>query len=426
MMDRTILHCDCNSFFASVETVFCPSLAEVPMAVAGDEEARHGIILAKNEKAKKFGIKTAETIWSARKKCPELVLVKPHYGAYAEFSARVRRIYEQYTDLVEPFGMDEAWLDVTGSKTLFGTGYEIAQRIREQVKKEIGITVSVGVSFNKIFAKLGSDYKKPDAVTLIGREQVAKMVYPLPVDSMIFVGRQTAESLLRCNIRTIGELAAASPAFLCSRFGKMGEQLSRYARGEDESPVASIYDKTDPKSVGSGMTFCRDITTVEECRTALLSLAEDVAHRLRKQGKKCTTLSLTIKDPMLKSFSRQRPIESATDLAREMGEAAMAILQSSFPTGSPIRMLTITAMQLVDADEGGEQIGFFDGDREEKREKMTRLETTVDAIRAKYGFGALTSGAVLHNDIGIETGQGSKLGWNSRPKVDRKDKDEGS
>lgn len=413
-MDRTILHCDCNSFFASVETVFRPSLAEVPMAVAGDADARHGIILAKNEKAKKYGIRTAETIWSAKKKCPALVLVKPHYGAYASFSARVRRIYERYTDLVEPFGMDEAWLDVTGSRTLFGTGREIAERIRREVKEEIGITVSVGVSFNKIFAKLGSDYKKPDAVTVIGREDVARIVYPLPADSMIFVGKQTAEALARCNIRTIGELAAASPAFLVSRFGKAGEQLSRYARGEDDSPVASLYDRTDAKSVGSGMTFRRDLTKREECKTALLTLAEDVAHRLRKQGMKCTTVSLTVKDPMLKCFSRQKAISPATDLAREIGACAMEILSASYPAGNPVRMLTVTAMNLLRTETVNEQIGFFDEDREEKRERTARLETAVDEIRARYGYASLTSGAVLHNDMGIETGEGSKIGWNSR------------
>lgn len=415
-MDRVILHCDCNSFFASVETVFCPSLAEVPMAVAGDENARHGIILAKNEKAKKYGIRTAETIWAAKKKCPSLVLVPPHYGAYASFSAKVRRIYERYTDLVEPFGMDEAWLDVTGSRALFGTGPEIAERIRREVREEVGITVSVGVSFNKIFAKLGSDYKKPDAVTVIAREDVGRIVYPLPVDSILFVGRQTAETLARCNIRTVGELAAASPAFLVGRFGKVGEQLSRYARGEDESPVASIYDRTDAKSVGSGMTFRHDLTKREECKTALLTLAEDVAYRLRKQGMKCTTLSLTVKDPMLKCFSRQKTVSPATDLAREIGRCALEILESSYPAGNPIRMLTVTAMNLVRKENISEQIGFFDGDREEKRARTARLETTVDEIRARYGHASLTSGAVLHNDMGIETGEGSKIGWNGRAK----------
>ncbi|MCQ2386679.1 MAG: DNA polymerase IV, partial [Clostridia bacterium] len=220
MKERTILHCDCNCFFASVEMVSKPELKNVPMAVAGDADRRRGIILAKNELAKKAGIVTAETVWSALKKCPALVTVPPRFDAYAEYSEKVRRVYERYTDLIEPFGMDEAWLDVTASKTLFGDGREIAERIRREVREELGLTLSIGVSFNKVFAKLGSDYKKPDAVTVIDRDNFKRIVYPLPADSMLFVGKQTAAALSDCNIRTIGDLASANPVFLRSRFGK--------------------------------------------------------------------------------------------------------------------------------------------------------------------------------------------------------------
>lgn len=407
-MERTVLHCDCNSFFASVETVFRPELARVPMAVAGDGEMRHGIILAKNELAKKYGIQTAETIFSAKKKCPDLVLVPPRHGVYAEFSARVRKIYERYTDLIEPFGLDEAWLDVTASRALFGDGYAIADKIRRAVKEEIGITVSVGVSFNKVFAKMGSDYKKPDAVTVIDRSNYKEMLYHMPVGTLLFVGAQTAQALSACNIHTIGDLADASPAFLSAKFGKAGEMLSKYARGEDDSPVADIYEEMDAKSVGNGMTFRRDLITRDEIKLGLYSLAEDVARRLRKKGMKCTTVSVTVKDTKLKSFTRQKPIEPPTNLSREIAECAYELTVASVPPGKPTRMLTVTAMNLIHEENAVEQIGFFDLDKEEKRKKAGKLENTLDEIRLRFGKDALTSGAVLGNDIGIRGGKGEK------------------
>ncbi len=404
-MDRTILHCDCNSFFASVETVFCPELASVPMAVAGDGEMRHGIILAKNELAKKYGIKTAETIFSAKKKCPSLVLVPPRHEVYAVFSARVRRIYERYTDLVEPFGMDEAWLDVTASRALFGDGYTIADEIRRAVKKEIGITISVGVSFNKVFAKMGSDYKKPDAITEITRENYRELLYAMPAKDLLFVGAQTASALEACHISTIGDLAEASPAFLSAKFGKAGEMLSKYARGEDDSPVADIYEKTDAKSVGNGMTFRRDLLTRDEIKLGLFSLAEDVAHRLRKMGMKCATVGVTVKDPTFKSITRQKPIDPPSDISREIAEIAFELTTQSVPQGKPVRMLTVTAMHLLHAEHAVEQIGFFDGEENKKRKRAGKLENTVDEIRTRFGKSALTSGALIGNDIGIRKGK---------------------
>ena len=401
-MDRTILHCDCNSFFASVETVFNPQLASVPMAVAGDSEMRHGIILAKNELAKKCGIQTAETIFSAKKKCPALVLVPPHHELYAEFSARVRRIYERYTDLVEPFGMDEAWLDVTASRALFGDGYKIADEIRRTVKEEIGITVSVGVSYNKVFAKMGSDYKKPDAVTEITRGNYKELLYGMPAGDLLFVGAQTAALLASSGIRTIGDLAEASPAFLSAKLGKAGEMLSKYARGEDDSPVSDIYAENDAKSVGNGMTFKRDLVTPEEIRLGLYTLAEDVAYRLRKHGQKCSTVGVTVKDPTLKSITRQKPIDPPSDISREIAEAAYELALLAVPVGKPVRMLTVTAMNLLHAENAHEQISFFDEDESEKRKRNEKLESAVDEIRARYGKSAVTTGAVIGNDIGIK------------------------
>lgn len=402
-MERTVLHIDCNSFFASVETVFRPELAKVPMAVAGDAEARHGIILAKNELAKAKGVVTAETIWSAKKKCPALVLVPPHHAEYARFSRRFREILARYTDLIEPFGIDEAWIDVTGSRALFGDGVSIAERIRREVREELGITVSVGVSFNKIFAKLGSDYKKPDAVTVIGREDVARIVYPLPADAMIFVGTQTAKALVNMGIRTIGDLAAASPAFLTAKLGKAGAQLSSYARGEDDSPVANYYDKTDPKSVSSGMTFRRDLTERDEIALGVRVLAEDVAYRLRKTNMKCTTVSVTVKDYLLKSTSKQTTLAVSTHLVGEIADIALDLAMATVRRGVPVRMLSVAATGLLHADDAVSQMSFFEDGSDEKREKRERLEETVISLRDRFGRAAVQSGGVLGNDIDIES-----------------------
>lgn len=399
--DRVILHCDCNAFFASVETVLNPSYLGVPMAVCGSQEDRHGIVLAKNELAKACGVQTAETVWSAKKKCPDLVIAPPHHDRYIEFSQRINSIYERYTDLVEPFSVDESWLDVTGSQPLFGDGSAIADELRRVVREEVGITISVGVSFNKIFAKIGSDYKKPDATTIISRENYKKVLYPLPVSAMMFVGDRMSAALAACNICTIGELAAAGTAFLSSRFGKAGEMISRYARGLDDDPVRSSSEHSRPKSVGNGMTFRRDLVTAEEVFVALFSLCEEVAARLRAHGLRASTVSVTVKDTLLHTVSKQGALPTPTALARELADAAFLLTRALFSIGRPIRALTVTAMNLLPADAGGEQIGFFDAERDEKREKNTRIEGTVDTIRNRFGRGAIATGAVLGSDFGV-------------------------
>ncbi len=415
-MDRVILHCDCNSFFASVECLRDPSLWSVPMAVCGSVEDRRGIVLAKNEPAKKYGIKTAETVYSAKRKCPHLVIVPPHHGEYARISAAVNEIYARFTDLYEPFSIDESWLDVTASRALFGSGLEIAEKIRHAVRREIGITLSIGVSFNKTFAKLGSDYKKPDAITCIGRENYRDILYPLPIEDMLFVGERTAAILKSSGIKTIGDLAAASPAYLVSRLGKMGEQLGAAARGEDESPVIPPSEAAEVKSVGNGMTFRHDIQTLDEIRLGIGVLSEEIGARLRKRGLCASTVSVTIKDPALRSISRQHPVSPATDLGREIAAVAERLVLSEWGTGKPIRMLTVTAMNLV-LGEGGEQIGLFDGERDRRHEKAERIEVAVDGIRGRFGEGSLIRGAVLGNDLGIE-------GAEARPPVRRAGEDE--
>lgn len=415
--DRIILHCDCNSFFASVETVLNPAYAGVPMAVCGSEEERHGIVLAKNELAKKYGIETAETVWSAKKKCPDLVIAPPHHDAYVEFSERINRIYDRYTDLVEPFSIDESWLDVTGSVNLFGDGLAIAEALRQAVKTEIGVTISIGVSFNKMFAKIGSDYKKPDATTVISRENFRQIVYPLPVQAMMYVGPRTAAMLEKCNIRTIGALAAASPAFLSGRFGKAGEQIHAYACGIDDSPVHARGDRAAPKSVGNGMTFRHDLVSEEEIRAGLGFLSEEVAARLRAAGRRATTVSVAIKDTMLQTVSRQMALPSPTNLGRELAEAAMRLTRSAWNIGRPIRALTVTAMNLIPLGEGGEQIGLFDEEKDRRREKTTRIEDTMDKIRARYGKSSISSGATISSDFGIAPVKGA----GKRGKGDKKD-----
>lgn len=407
MSDRVILHCDCNSFFASVECLRDPSLWSVPMAVCGSVEDRRGIVLAKNEPAKRYGIRTAETVYSAKRKCPSLVIVPPHHGEYARISRAVNEIYARFTDLYEPFSIDESWLDVTGSRALFGSGMEIAEAIRRAVREEIGITISIGVSFNKTFAKLGSDYKKPDAITYLGRENFREVLYPLPVEDMLFVGERTAAVLRSSGIRTIGDLAAASPAFLSSKLGKAGEQLGRAARGEDESPVIPPQEAAEVKSVGNGMTFRHDITTVDEMRLGIGVLSEEIGERLRRRGLRASTVSLTIKDPTLRSISRQRSLDPPTAVGRELAEVAMAIALAEWGVGKPIRMLTVTAMNLLSGEDGS-QLGLFDDERDRRHARNERLETAVDGIRGRFGAGAVFRGAVLGNDLGIEVSESSK------------------
>ena len=398
-MSRVILHCDCNSFFASVETVLNPEYKNVPMAVCGSETDRHGIVLAKNELAKKYDIKTAETVYSAKKKCPELVIAKPHYEEYVKFSKRVNEIYSRYTDMIEPFGIDESWLDVTASKKLFGTGEEIAERIRKDVFSEIGITVSIGVSYNKVFAKLGSDYKKPDAVTVISRENFKDIVFPLPASSLLFVGKRMESELRNLGVRTIGDLANASREMLCRKLGKMGDTLYLYANGFDESPVA--VDEDDAKSISNGFTFRHDLVTEEECKAAIYYLAEEIGTKLRRNGQLCSTVSLTVKDEYLRSIQRQRPRKPPTDISSEIAETAYNILLEEWSKGKPIRMITVSANNLVRREIYTEQISLFEDNTVKQREQFEKKENAVDKIRQKYGNDAIIRGSLIENDIGI-------------------------
>lgn len=387
-----------------MESLSHPEYKSVPMVVAGSSEDRKGIILAKNELAKKFGVQTAEPIWQAQRKCPGLVLAKPHYAKYKEFSKKVFRIYTRYTDRVEPFGIDEAWLDVTGSEKLFGTGGEIAESIRRTVKEETGLTVSIGISFNKSFAKLGSDYKKPDAITEISRENFKDIVYPLPVGDLLFAGKSTCDRLAKYDIKTIGQVASSSRELLTSILGARGGELYDCACGNGSDFVVKSDFHEPPKSIGRGLTFKRSITSFDEAKTAIAPLAEDVAQRLRKNGLWCNCISVSIKDDSLKTISRQTNIEPSTNLGRIIADTATGLIEKNWDFKIPIRMLTVTALSLS-AEYRGSQLSLFDtaDDGEaEKTDKLERLEKSVDALKERFGKEIISFASIHNNDLGLD------------------------
>ncbi len=367
------------------------------MAVAGSPDDRHGIILAKNELAKRFKVRTAETIWQARQKCPDLVLVPPHHEEYARYSRRVNAIYQEFTDLVEPFGIDESWLDVTGVERLFGPGPVIADKIRKTVRDRLQLTLSVGVSFNKIFAKLGSDYKKPDATTVISRENFREILWPLPASALLYVGKVTREALAQIGIRTIGDLAATDREGLVQLLGKTGGMLHDYANGIDDSPVKSAYADQDLKSVGNGTTFSRDLIGYESIRTQVTLLADEVARRMRKYEVKAKVISVAIKDPQFRTISRQKSLANPTYLTREITDTAMELIQASWKEDKPIRSLTITGMDLLPAQEATEQLSLFDLEEDFDKERFEKLDQTVDQLRERFGKGVIGPGGALQS-----------------------------
>ena len=398
-MERSILHCDLNCFYASVELLTLPQLRRLPVAVCGDPESRHGIVLAKNEIAKSYGVKTAETIYQARRKCPELICIPPHHRRYADYSKLVNEIYLRYTDLVEPFGIDESWLDITGSKHLFGgDAAAIANEIRARVKRELGLTLSVGVSFNKIFAKLGSDYKKPDATTVISRESWKEMVWPLPAGDMLYVGDAARKLLGQYGVRTIGQLAACPRSMLEDLMGKLGGQLHNYANGLDREPVRSRHEPETVKSVGNGSTFPKNLTTRAQVTAGIALLADSVASRLRRAGLYAGGVHVTVRDPAFRDRSRQRQLSAPTHLIRDISAAALALTEELWQPPSPIRALTVTAIYLTPESETYEQTNLFAAG--EGRERQERLEAAMDGIRRKYGGGAIAFGTAKPEDSG--------------------------
>ncbi len=389
--DRIILHADCNSYFASVESIDHPEWKLVPMAVCGDPELRHGIILAKNELAKAYHIQTAETIYSAKKKCPDLLLVPAHHEKYKAVCERINAIYEGYTDLVERFSIDESFLDVTGSRHLFGSGKEIADELRRRIREEIGVTVSVGVSFNKTFAKMGSDYKKPDATTVISRENYKELLWSLPIGELLFVGKSGASILKDHGILTIGDLAQADPASISSFFGKTGVHLQQAARGEDLSPVLPTGYEEQPKSISHNVTFDHDLTDPAEILAGITLISDQVGTRLRRKKLFASVVQIQIKDTSLKVINRQKQLAQYTCSTRLIRDTAVRLLRENWPEGMPIRMLSVgvTGLSL----DGSQQLDLFMDTA--KAEKAQRLVEAVDSIRAKYGKQSITFGRTM-------------------------------
>ncbi|MBR2646835.1 MAG: DNA polymerase IV [Clostridia bacterium] len=395
--ERVILHSDLNNFFASVEIALDPTLKGKPIAVCGDPKERHGIVLAKSEEAKKFGIKTAETVYSALRKCPELTLVPSHFHEYKRFSKAVRGVYERFTDCIEECSIDECSLDMTESTALFGSGAEIAEKIRLAVKEEIGVTVSVGVSYNKVFAKLASELKKPDAVTVITRENYQNIVWRLPVNELLFVGKATEESLKKIGIRTIGDLANADEELLISRLGKRGRQLRIYARGEDEEPVKAVKAKEDLKSIGNSTTLSHDVSDVEEIKRWIYALSESVTARQRAADVgRANTVHIVVRNAQFQDFTWQTKVPP-TALCGDVAKTAFELFSAHWPTGLSVRMLGVTVSGF---DYHIEQLtldGALNGDTA-SYEKKERAENAIAKIREKYGYATVQRGIVLEDE----------------------------
>ena len=382
-MDRVILHSDCNCFYASVEMLYQPQLRQVPMAVGGDPAARHGIVLTANYEAKRRGVKTGMALWQAKNACPQIVFVPPRMDLYLRFSRMAREIYLEYTDKVENFGCDEAWLSVEESSLIKGGGMKIAGEISSRIKKELGITVSIGVSWNKIFAKLGSDYRKPDAITEITRDNYRDIVWPLPASDLLYVGPSTTRKLKRAGIHTIGGIAAADPGYLDDLLGKMGLILHAFANGRDDSPVSTDGYHAPVKSIGNSTTTPRDLTDDRDVRIILNALCESVSARLRKNWLVAGVVEISIRDNGLFSFTRQVTLARPTNVTNEIMEAAYRLFLAHYDWSHPIRSLGVRGSALS-RDTIPVQLCVFTD--ENARLRQQKLDRMTDELRSRFGY----------------------------------------
>lgn len=411
MSDRTILHSDINCCYASIELLHHPELRGKPVAVGGDPEARHGIVLTADYVAKKCGVKTGMALWQAKQVCPDINFVSPRMDLYLRFSRMAHEIYGEYTDLQEPYGIDESWLDVSHSISLKGDGYKIAREISDRMKSELGITVSIGVSFNKIYAKLGSDYKKPDAITTMYRDEFREKAWGLPAADLLYVGRKTEAKLRNMGIYTIGDLARCEEDILISRFGKIGSLLWAFANGYDDSPVKLENTAAPIKSVGNSTTTPRDMETDEDVKIVIYILAESVASRLRKNGFRARTVEISLRDNELNSFTRQIKIANASDITGELAEAGYALYKRHYHLpadkselaardrasyNKPLRSIGIRGSDLV-TDYFWEQLDIFADPV--KREKMMKADRAVDDIRRRFGFYSVQRGLMYRDRL---------------------------
>lgn len=390
-MNRIILHSDCNNFYASVECLYNPAIRNKPIAVCGNEELRHGIVLAKNYIAKKYNIQTGDTIWMAKKKCNDLIVVPPHFDRYLQFSKLAKQIYNEYTNQVESFGLDECWLDVTGSTSLFGDGKIIANKIRNRIKEELGITVSIGVSFNKIFAKLGSDMKKPDAITVINQTDFKEIVWKLPVNDLLNVGKSTFLLLKKYSIHTIGDLANTNVNFLKSKLGKRGISLWNYANGKDDSPVLDIQSNYNIKSISNSTTTPRDLTTEEDIKIILLKLSESVASKLRDAELLCNTVQLDIRKSNLSTIQRQGKLFSPTNNSTDIFKKSFQIFKQHIELGEPIRSMGVRVCNLV--KNNNTQMNLFSDINHSQRN--LNVDIAVDKLRKRFGHFSVQRGIML-------------------------------
>lgn len=389
MKDRAILHSDANCFYASVETVLNPEYRGKAIAVCGSPEERHGIVLAKSEKAKCAGVKTGMANWQAKQCCPDLIIVPPQYDYYLKFSKLLHGIYQRYTDQVEPFGMDECWLDVTHSP---GDPMQIAEEIRQAVKDELGLTVSIGVSFNKVFAKLGSDYKKPDAITQITKENFRDIVWPLHCSEMLYCGSATAAKLNSFGVTTIGGIASLPVELMQRRFGKNGVALWKYANGLDDSRVAHQDYIAPAKSVGHGITCIADLENMNEARKVIFALSLDIGYKLRNMNLRATGVQLYVRDSSLIFSSWQKQLEVATQDESDIAMAAYSLLEEKYSWRTPIRAITVTAIRLDSSQNPTQLCLLHDYRRHERREKLNQ---SLDTIRDRYGKYAVIPALVL-------------------------------
>ena len=390
--ERTILHSDMNCFYASVEMMLDPSLRGKAVAVCGSTENRHGIVLAKSELAKKAGVRTGMVNWEARQRCPDLIMVKPQYEQYLKYSELARNIYQRYTDQVEPYGMDECWLDVGGSRSVCGSGMDIAESIRKTVKEELGLTVSIGVSFNKMFAKLGSDMKKPDAITEIRKAEFKEKIWPLPASDLLFVGRATTAKLEQYGITTIGGIANADPPFLKRLLGVNGLGLWRSAAGLDDSPVMHKDFVSPIKSVGHGITCTADLENEDEVWKVMLELSQDIGHRLRIHKLKASGVQISIRSNDLGFRQYQAPRTLATQSPSVIAHKAIQIFRDNYRWIMPVRAVTVRAINLRPKNEP-EQIDLFTDMRQ--LERLDRLDDCIEDIRRRFGKRAVFQACLL-------------------------------
>lgn len=393
-MDRVILHCDANSYYASVECLYTPEIREKPVAVGGSVEARHGIILTKNALAKQYGIKTGEAIWQAKQKCPDLVCVPPDFPLYVRFSEKMRRIYEQYSNRVESFGLDESWIDLTNYGVTFADGVRIADEIRCRIREELGITVSVGVADNKILAKLGSDMKKPDAVTALPPAHFKEIIRDLPVNDLLYVGPSTTRKLARLGVTTIGHLAQCEDSVLLALLGKNGLMLKAYANGLDRSPVMSVDYRSCVKSIGNSTTPPHDLTCADDARCIYYLLAESVSARLRESGFRARCISISARTTTLVTRSHQVTLPRPTNLTDEIANAALSLFFQRFASGFPYRSVGISC-SMLSGDSEPIQLDFT-GD-EQRRIHAEQLERSIDKLRKRYGHQIIQRGVVLRD-----------------------------